>query len=178
MRRIILFTLLLLSSTTFGQNKPVKLKNAIVIGQFDKAEERYTMEAFISEILIENHIKATPSVNYLRNGESPTLLLQDSLRTVFAEKQFDTYMVIGVRGYDRTFRPVNYAVSLQEKLDQGTLREIYRQGAVSVTFEFSFFRNNELVRVDYYKVGNISDKESTLKKLRKKLPKFINSTWR
>lgn len=178
MKKIILFTFICLSAFSFGQNKPLKLTNTVVIGQFDKVEERYTMEAFIAELLTEYNIKATPSVNYLKNGEQIVDILKDSLQVVLKDKGFDTYLVVGVRGYDRSFKPVNYRLDLKEKLEQGTLREIYRQGAVSVTFEFSFFRNNELVRIDYYKVGNISDKETTLKKLRKKLPSIMSSNWK
>lgn len=178
MNRLIILTFVLLSTFSFGQNKPLKLTNAVIIGQFDKPEERYNMEAFMAELLAEYKVKTTPSLNYLKAGETPTNLLNDSLQTILKAKEFDTYMTVGVRGYDRTFRPVNYTISLNEKLDQGTLREIYRQGAVSVTFEFSFFKGNELIRVDYFKVGNISDKDTTLKKLRKKLPKLILSNWK
>ena len=178
MRKLIVVAFLLLSAVSFGQNKRLKLENAIVIGQFDKQDERYTMEAFMTELLTDYKLKTTPSLNYVKTGESIESLVEDSLTKVFNAKGFDTYMIVGVRGYDRTFKPTNYSVTFDEKLKQGTLREIYRQGAVSVTFEFSFFRNNELVRVDYFRVGNVSDRDAVLKKLRKKLPKFMLANWR
>ena len=155
MKNLILIAFVLTSAISFGQNKRLKLENAVVIGQFDKADERYTMEAFMTELLTEYKLKTTPSLNYVKNGENTEVLLQDSLKNLLTEKGFDTYLVVGVRGYDRSFKPTNFKISMNEKLDQGTLREIYRPGAVSVTFEFSFFRNNELVRVDFFGVGNV-----------------------
>ncbi len=178
MRNIITVTFILLSVLSFGQNKRLKLENAIVVGQFDKNDERYTMEAFMTELLSDYKVKTVPSINYVKTGESIDVLLQDSLTTVFLDKGFNTYMVVGVRGYDRIFKPTNFSITMKEKLDQGTLREIYRQGAVSVTFEFSFFRNNELVRIDYFRVSNVADKDAVLKKLRKKLPKYMLANWR
>lgn len=177
MKNLIVIAFVLLSALSFGQNKRLKLQNAVVIGQFDKQDERYTMEAFMTELLTDYKLKSTPSLNYVKTGENIDNLTQDSLKNVFLEKGFDTYLIVGVRGYDRKYKPTNYSITFGEKLSQGTLREIYRQGAVSVTFEFSFFRNNELVRVDYFRAGNVSDRDSVLKKLRKKLPKYMLSNW-
>lgn len=173
---ILLFSLL--SVTSFSQLKNLKLRNVVVVGQFDKPEDRFTIESTLTSLLNDYNVKATPSVNYVRTGESSTVLAGDSLSTLLKEKGFDTYVIVSVRGYDRKYKPSTTKYSFAEKLDQGTLREIYRNAAVSVTFEFAFYRNGEFVAIDQIKCNNISDRDSVMKRFVKNSEKRILKQWR
>lgn len=173
---ILLFSLL--SVTSFAQLKNLKLKNVVVVGQFDKPEDRFTIESTLTSLLNEYNVKATPSVNYIRSGESSTVLAGDSLSTLLKEKGFDTYVIVSVRGYDRKYKPSEIKYPFIEKLDQGTLREIYRNAAVSVTFEFAFYRNGEFIAIDQVKCNNISDRDSVMKRFTKNVDKRIYKNWR
>lgn len=164
--------------TSFSQIKKLKLKNCVVIGQFDKPEDRFTIESALTGLFNEYNIKTTPSVNYVRTGESPTVLAGDSLTNLLKEKGFDTYVIVSVRGYDRSFKPSKVKYSFKEKLDQGTLREIYRSAAVAVIFEFAFYRGGEMVAIDQVKCSNISDRESTMKRFIRKTDSRILKVWR
>lgn len=174
-RLIVLF--LLISVSSFSQLSNLKLKNVVVVGQFDKIEERFTIESTLVTLLNDFNVKTTPSVNYVKSGESSAVLAGDSLMNVLKEKGFDTYVIVSVRGYDRGYKISQIKYPFSEKLDQGTLREIYRNAAVSVTFEFAFYRNGEQVAIDQIKCSNVSDRESTLKRFVKKAAQRIESKW-
>ncbi len=178
MKSISFIVVILLSFSSFSQLKTLKLRNAVVIGQFDKEDERFTIESTMTGLLTEFNIKTAPSVNYLKTGEPLNNISNDSLMNVLKEKGFDTYVIVSVRGYDRSYKPSTIKYSFVEKLAQGTLREIYRNAAVSVTFEFAFYRNGEMVAIDQVKCNNISDKESVLKRFVKKTEKRIATKWR
>ncbi|MCO5261066.1 MAG: hypothetical protein M9916_13085 [Crocinitomicaceae bacterium] len=175
---LIIVCLFVFTTNSFAQLKNLKLKNCVVVGQFDKPEDRFTIESAVTGILNEYNIKTTPSVNYVKTGGNATVLAEDSLSNILKEKGFDTYVIISVRGYDRKFKPSKVKYTFKEKLDQGTLREIYRTGAVNVSFEFAFYRNNELVATDIIKCGNISDRTSTMKRFNKKTIARVDKAWR
>lgn len=178
MKYIIILLLSVFSFGSVAQLSNLKLRNVVVVGQFDKYEERFTIESTLTSLLNDYNIKTTPSVNYVNAGESSTVLSGDSLTNVLKEKGFDTYVIVSVRGYDRKYKVSQIKYTFAEKLDQGTLREIYRNAAVSVTFEFAFYRNGELVAIDQVKCSNISDRESVLKRFRNKTEKRIAKKWR
>lgn len=178
MKYAIIALLSLLSVTTFSQTKNLKLRNVVVVGQFDKPEDRFTIESTLTSMLSQFNVKTTPSVNYVKTGESSTILASDSLNNALKEKGFDTYVIVSVRGYDRKYKISELKYTFKEKLDQGTLREIYRNAAVSVTFEFAFYRNGELVAIDQIKCNNISDRESVLKRFVNAVEKRIEKKWR
>ncbi|MEI8115971.1 MAG: hypothetical protein WCH03_00405 [Flavobacteriia bacterium] len=174
----VLLTLFLLSTlSVFGQQ--IKFKNALVIGQFDKSEDRYAMELNLVEILQQNGYKALPSFNLLKQGEALGNLLNDSTLNVLKSKGVDAYVVLTVRGYDRNFKSSEAKTTLKEILDMTSIYHIYRDEATSVTFEFAFFDlNNRLIGRSLLKCGNVSDRDSVMKRFRKKLPKTIAKDWR
>ena len=178
MKYSVLGFFLFLATLSFAQVKNVKLTNCVVIGQFDKPEDRFTIESTTAGVFSANGIKTTPSVNYVKTGGSSSVLAEDSLKSLLKENGFDTYVIVSVRGYDRTFKPSKVKYPLAEKLDQGTLREIYRNGAVNVSFEFAFYRNKELVATDIVKCTNISNRESTMKRFNKNVDSRIEKKWR
>jgi hypothetical protein len=173
---ILVLGFLLLSLFSFSQG--LKLKNALVIGQFEKPEDRYAIEVNFTEVLTEMGIKALPSLNILKQGTSEVNLVNDSVRQIIKTKGFDTYVIVNVRGYDRKFKPSETKISFEEMINMATLYHIYRDEVSSVSFEFTFFRNDQVVYRDILRCGNISNRDSVIKRFRKKLPKLIQKNWR
>ncbi len=174
----ILYIILFLGILPIAFSQGLKLKNALVIGQFDKPEDRYAMEVNITEILNNAGIKALPSLNILKQGTPASNLVMDSIRNIIKNKGYDTYVIVNVRGYDRKFKPSESKVNFDEMLNRASLYHIYRDEATSVSFEFTFFRNNEVVFRDVLRCGNISNRDTVIKKFRKKLPKLIDKNWK
>ena len=175
--KAILALFLVFTVTVFGQQ--IKFKNALVVGQFDKSEDRYAMELNLVEILQQNGYKAMPSFNLLKQGEALGNLLNDSTRNILKSKGIDAYVVLNVRGYDRKFKASEAKTTLKEMLDMTSIYHIYRDEATSVTFEFTFFDlNNQLIGRSLLKCGNVSDRDSVMKRFRKKLPKTIVKDWK
>jgi len=174
----IYFFFLLFSVGNVGLSQSLKLTNTIVIAQFDKAEDRYAMEVSVTEMLAQYKIKAMPSLNLLKQGADASVLADDTLQKELKIAGYDTYLIVNVRGYDRTFKPATQKISLAEILDMTSIYHVYRDEATSVSFEFTFFRNNEVVKRNILKCGNISDRNSVLKRFRKKLSKMIVKSWK
>ena len=159
------------------QAQQVKLTNAVVISQFDKEEDRYAMQALMADLLKSYKIKALPVMNVLKQGEDLQHLLQDSIQKMLVQKGFDTYLVVNVRGYDRTFKPSDDSQTLAELLETTSIYQIYRDEATSVSFEFSIYRDGKLISREVLRCGNVSDRDSVLKRLRKRLPKKVIPIW-
>jgi len=177
MQKLILILYSLLISLV-GFSQGLKLTNALVIGQFDKIEDRYAVEVNLTELLINSGVKASPSINILKQGESALDLVNDSIRKIIQAKGFDTYLIATVRGYDRKFKPSEAKISLIEMLNMASLYHIYRDEVSSVSFEFTFFRNDSVVQRDVIRCSNVSNRDSVIKRFRKKLPKLINKKWK
>jgi hypothetical protein len=172
-----LFFFGLILATQLLQAQQIKLTNAVVITQFDKEEDRYAMQALMADLLKSYQINALPVMNVLKQGEDPQHLLQDSIQKLLVQKGFDTYLVVNVRGYDRTFKPSEDTQTLAELLETTSIYQIYRDEATSVSFEFSIYRNGKLISREVLRCGNVSDRDSVLKRLRKRLPKKVLPTW-
>jgi len=177
MRVYLLIALLICSTFGFGQLKNLDLTNALVVGQLDKPEDRYTLEINLTELLINHGVKSVASLNILKQGASPAILSSDSIKQMLKAKGIDTYVLVSVRGYDRKFKPAVKHDSLSVELSNGHLFPLYREEIVSITLEFNFYRNGEFVAYDIIKLGGIGSREAVLKKFRKKISKRI-STWK
>jgi hypothetical protein len=116
-------------------------------------------------------------MNVLKQGEDPQHLLNDSIQKVLLQKGFDTYLVVNVRGYDRTFKPNEDTQTLAELLETTSIYHIYRDEATSVSFEFSIYKEGKLISRQVLRCGNVSDRDSVLKRLRKRLPKKVLPSW-
>lgn len=180
-----LLLFILLSGTVFGQAdsvshkvKDLKLTNVVIVSHLDKQEDRFSLEIALSEILSRNGVKNTVSLNLLKQGGDPQVLITDSMTNVLKEKGFNTMMLVSVRGYDKTFRPSSENFNIAEDLAAENLFPLYKQDIVSVTFEFHFYRNNELVYTDLLKIPGAGSRDKVLKKLRKKLVKKVNKDWK
>jgi hypothetical protein len=154
-----------------------QLTNAVIIGQFDKPEDRFSIEINTTEILAAQGIKAMPSLNLLKTGADSRLLATDSIKAVVRSKGFDTYLVIKVIGYDKRFKVSERKISFEEALNLGTLFNLYRDEAESISFELSFFKNDQIIYREVIRCMSISDRNTVLKKYRKKLTKRVSKKW-
>jgi len=117
-------------------------------------------------------------LNILKLGSDASILTSDSLQRVVASKGIDTYMLVSVRGYDRKYKVTEKKDDLQTALSAGNLFGIYREEIVSVSFEFTFYRNGQWVFSDIVKCGNVSDLDSVIKRFRKAVAKRIEKKWK
>jgi hypothetical protein len=178
MKFILFLSSILSICTVFGQTKNLHLTNAIVVGQMEKAEDRYTLEINLAELFVNNGIKANPSLNILKSGNELALLANDSLTAIVKNKGYDTYALISVRGYDNSFKKTSHKDPLVTALSAGNLFPIYRDEIASVTFEIMFYRNGQFIGSDLIKCGNVSTRDGVLKKFRKNITKKIQKNWK
>ncbi len=160
-----------------AEKTSIYLQNTLVIGQMDTPEDRYSMEITLTEMLAQQGVKAMPSLNVLKLGSDARILATDSIQKLVAAKGVDTYCIVSIRGFDRNYTISNRADDFETALDQASFFKLYRDDAVSVTFQFKFFRNNECIHAEIVKCGNIGSRESVLKRFRKKVGKRIKKSW-
>ncbi len=170
MKKLIVFTFIFVSFSSFAQEKKeFTLTNALIVGQMEQEDERYSLEIALTEFFTDRGIKAVPSLNILKEGSDQVLLAGDSLKNVVRAKGLDTYMLVSVRGYDSRFKVSTKNDDFKTALGYGTLFKLYREEITNVSFEFFFYQNGVLVKKDLIRVGNVNSKESVIKRLKKKL---------
>ena len=178
MKLFLLLSCIFSISSVIGQTKNLHLTNALIVGQMEKAEDRYTLEINLAELFVNNGIKANPSLNILKSGNELALLANDSLTAIVKNKGYDTYALISVRGYDNSFKKTSHKDPLVIALSAGNLFPIYRDEIASVTFEILFYRNGQFIGSDLIKCGNVSTRDGVLKKFRKNITKKIQKNWK
>ena len=176
--RFLTILILFISIQGIAQTTNLNLKNVVVVGQLDKAEDRFTMEINLTELLTSNGVKAIASLNVLKEGSPSSMLSNDSIQKALLEKGFDTYVMVSVRGYDRKFKEAKNHMNMQEELGSGHMFPLYRDEISSLSFEFLFYRNGEVVGYDLVKVGGVNSRETVIKKFRKKIEKRIITKWK
>ncbi len=178
MKKLFLLLLLLVAVNVQAQKESIQLKNALVVGQLDKAEDRYSVEINLTELLTEAGVKAIPSLNILKMGSDASIIATDSIQKLIAAKGIDTYILVSVRGYDKKFKKTHRKDELKTALDAGNLFPIYRDEVVSVSFEFMFYRNGQFIGTDIIKCGNVSSRDTVIKRFRKSVAKRIEKSWK
>ncbi|MCH2229287.1 MAG: hypothetical protein MK105_02990 [Crocinitomicaceae bacterium] len=182
MNKLILVALVVFFATSsFAQKKSkvkLNLTNALVIGQMDNPADRYSLEINTTELLNTRGVKAVPSLNMMKLGGDAMILASDSIADLMKSKGVDTYVLISVRGYDRKFKVTGLKDSLETVLGTNSLFGLYREDIVSISFEFKFFREGHLIYSDMVKCGNIGDRETVIKRYRKKVGKRILKKWK
>lgn len=173
-----LLAIVLTGVTAQAQTDTLNLTNALVVSHMDNQEDRYSLEVAISEILSRSNVKNMLSLNVLKEGGDPQILMTDSLTKMLNAKGINTLMLVSIRGYDRKFKPSEKKITLAEDLAAANLFSLYKEDIVSVTLEFHFYRNGVLVGSDLMKIGGISSRDGVMKKLRKKLPKRVMKKWK
>lgn len=177
----LLFAVIIANSAfTFGQKKGSNfaLTNAVIVGQFDKTEDRYSIEASLTQLFNAYGVKAMPSLNLVKIGQDAAALASDSVLNLVKEKGYDTYVILNVRGYDRKFKPSTAVLTLRETLERGSLYSIHQADIVSVTFEVRVFRNGEFIGVDSIKCGNVGERDSVLRRLSGHIEKRLEKKWK
>lgn len=168
---------LVLVSIGQKNKQELNLSNALVIGQMDNPEDRYSLEINLTEILTSHGIKTVPSLNILKLGADSEILASDSVTQLMKNQGIDTYVLATVRGYDRKFKVSNNQDNFKSAVAVGGLFDLYRMDIVSISFEFKFYRAGEFVYGDIVKCGNISDRQTVLKRMRKKVSKRTLKKW-
>ena len=182
MKGLTLIAVLLVSISAFGQKKKkqpaLNLRNALVIAQVDAPEDRYSMEITLTDIFSRNGVQTTPSLNVLKLGSDAQLLATDSLDKIVKSKGIDTYVLVTVRGYDTRHKVANLGDDFKTALSQASFYELYREGIVSVSLEFKFFREGKCVYGDMVKCNNVGSRDTVLKRMRKKVGKQLVKRWK
>lgn len=178
-KSLVSFLFLSASLLAFSQAKfpPLKLTNALVVSHLDKEADQFSLEIAVSDVLSRAKVKNTVSLNVLKAGGDPQVLMTDSLTQLLKGKGINTLMLVSVRGFDNRFRPSTGNMTLAEDLAADNLFPIYKEDIVSVTFEFHFYRDGKLVYTDLLKIGGINSRDKVLRKLRKKLAKKVVKDW-
>jgi hypothetical protein len=177
MKKILITACLMIATQAISQTGKLNIKNALVVGQLDKGEDRYTLEVNLTELLTQQGIKAIPSLNMMKMGSDAVLLATDSIQQLVKSKGVDTYVLVTIRGYDKRFKPSVCKDDLPSALSIGNLFPMYRDEAVSVSFEFIFYRNGQCIGTDIVKCGNVADRDSVIKKFRKVMARRIQNKW-
>lgn len=154
-----------------------KLDNVLIVSQQDKLEDRYSLEVGLISLFNSYEVKTKASLNVIKQGGSPKILLKDSVQRVLKTDGIDTYMLISVRGYDKRFKPSEDIKSLEEELEAGHLFPIYRESASSVTFSIIFYRNGEPIHYELIRTGAVGSRDAVLKKLMRKIDRRMRRKW-
>ncbi|MEJ6588349.1 MAG: hypothetical protein QNL43_00975 [Crocinitomicaceae bacterium] len=168
---------LFLSCFGFTQAQTDSKAKTLVIGQFDRPEERYAIEVAVTDLFSKNGIPAVPSLNVIKQGANPSILATDSIQEILNSMGITSFAIVNVRGYDRRFKISEKETPLSEVLMRTSIYHVYREEATSVSFEFILFKENKIYYRDILKCGNVSDRDSVIKRIRKKLPKRISKKW-
>ena len=104
MKKILITACLMVATQAMSQTEKLNIKNALVVGQLDKGEDRYTLEVNLTELLTQQGVKAIPSLNMMKMGSDAVLLATDSLQQLVKSKGVDTYILVTIRGYDKRFK--------------------------------------------------------------------------
>ena len=167
-----IFTLFFVQ-VAFTQTKELHLTNALVVGQLDKSEDRYSVEIALTEVLTELGVKAFPSLNILKVGQDVYHLESDSIQKIVTSKGLDTYVTVSVRGYDKRFKLAESTDDFKTAIKVNHLFSLYKDEVITVSFEFTFYRDGKFVATDIVRVGNIDSREGVLKKFKKKTAKRV-----
>lgn len=172
MKSILIICLFLIGTfQLFAQN--VMLYKAVLVAQLDRPEDKFTAEINLAEIFTENKVEVIPSLNLLKQGAPLSVLVSDSIKSILNQRQINTYILVNVRGFDRSFRPSTKIGTLEQELSVGHMFPLFRDEITSMTLEFNFFRDDKLIHTELLRLRNVSTKEKVIQKLHKKLPSRI-----
>lgn len=175
MKHLILILALIVLNISWTQ--AFKLKECVVIGQFEKPEDRYALEGTLCEIFTAMQIKAIPATNFVKQGGSSQVLASDSSLMALKEKGFSTYCLVNVKGFDNRFKKSEHPPLFSEGLERATIYNLYKDEISNLTLEFIFYRDGKHVFNDVYKISNIGDRDDVIKRLKKKGPTYFMKNW-
>lgn len=176
MKYIFLILTVFISMSAIAQKyPPIKgVEGLLIIGKIDKPEDRYAIEVNTTKFLAQFGMKVLPSLNFSRVGSSVEDLSSDSIGAVIKSKGVKGYLLISVRGFDRTFKPrEHFPQTLEEALDEGHLYPVFQEDISSITFEFLYYEEGKFVGYDIAKLKGTSTRAQVFEKLQKKLSKQV-----
>lgn len=159
------------------QNQKLNLKNALIVAQQNDLSDRYSIESALIQLFSSYHVKSKASLNVVKEGGSPDILLKDSVRQKLKEEGIDTYLLISIRGFDRRYKAADSLNDFEEEIHVGHLFPLYRESASNVTFNFTFYRDLKPVYYEMIRVRGIGSKDDVIKKLLKKVEKELIKNW-
>lgn len=174
---ISLFISIFIFSVVHAQVDEFKLENALVVAQQDKQEDRYSLEVALIQLFNSYDIKTKASLNVIKQGGSPNILLNDSVQKSLKSQGIDTYMLVSVRGFDKRYKTSKKIKPLEDEIDAGHLFPIYRESAASVTFSFTFYKNGKPVHHELIRTGTVGSRDAVLKKLLRKVDRALRKDW-
>lgn len=160
------------------KDAPLDLSNVLIIGQQNRLQDRYALEGGLVRLFNQYHIKAIPSLNIVKEGGSPKILLTDSIRKLLKEKGIDTYLLVSIRGYDQKFKPAVDTESFESAIQGDNLYKLYDPSVTRVTFSFKFYKNLKLVHQELIRTGSVASEDTVMKKLLKAVSKRLQKGWR
>jgi len=178
MKYIFLFLTIFISISSIAQKSkypPIKgVEGLLIIGKIDKPEDRYAIEVNTTKFLAQFGMKVLPSLNFSKVGSSVEDLGSDSIQAVIKSKGVKGYLLISVRGFDRTFKPrEHFPQTLEDALDEGHLYPVFQEDISSITFEFLYYEEGKFVGYDIVKLKGTSTRAQVFEKLQKKLGKSV-----
>ena len=182
MKYSILLVSCLLSFLMFGQKTKTPeirgVEGLLIVGKIDKPEDRYAIEVNLTKFLNQNGMKVFPSLNFSKVGNSVEDLSSDSLQRITKEKGIKGFLLVSVRGFDRTFKPrEHFPLTLTDALEEGHLYPVFQEDISSITFEFLYYEDGKFIGYDIIKLTGTSTRTQVFEKLQKKLGKRMEK-WR
>ena len=104
---------------------------------------------------------------------SMLLILPDGEKLIVSAKGLDTYLTVSVRGYDKRFKLAESRDDFKTAININHLFSLYKENVITVSFEFTFYRDGKFVGTDIVRCGNIDSRETVLKRFKKKTAKRI-----
>jgi hypothetical protein len=181
MKKTLLIAFFFATGFLYGQEIDqivLNLNNAVVIGQMDTPADRYSVEVNLTELFATNGVRSLASLNLMKLGSDAQQLASDSVAKKAKSKRFDTFVVVSIKGYDKRFKATKQKEGFLSALGRANIYGIYQQDIVSVSFEFKFYRDGELIYADIVKCGNAGSRDKVIKKLRKKVAKRLVKAWK
>ncbi|MDC3252725.1 hypothetical protein OAU25_00560 [Crocinitomicaceae bacterium] len=180
-KTLLLLLFIVASASVFGQKSEkfaLNLNNAVIIGQTDTPSDRYSLEVNLTELFASHGVLSLASLNLMKLGSDSQQLASDSVARKAKIKGFDTFVLVSIKGYDKRFKATKQKEDFLSTLGRANIFGIYQQDIVSVSFEFKFFRSGTLVYTEIVKCGNAGSRDKVIKKLRKKVSKRLEKSWK
>lgn len=175
---LFVFTLSFSYQSLWAQkNQNLNLKNVLIVAQQNDLSDRYSLEVALIQMFSYYNVKCKASLNVVKEGGSPDILLNDSIRQKLKDEGIDTYLLVSIRGFDRRYQPADSLNDFKDEIDVGHLFPLYRESASNVTFNFTFYRDLKPVYYDMIRVKGISSKDDVIKKLLKAVEKELTKSW-
>jgi len=171
---VLLFLLMTIPIISMAQ---MRLENVLVVAQQDKLEDRYSMELALTNMMQTFGVTSKSALGVIPQGEFMNVLATEEMQKRVKAMGIDTYMLISVRGYDRSFTPSTNILNMRDELNAGHMFSFWRESANSISFSVTFYRNNQPIHYELIKIKNGKNREATISKMVKAFEKRLQKSW-